>query len=70
MCDSENRNGQAWLSATRLEGICMHLVGWGKGVFTVRVICGSEKVGRRFQNSIGYATLIHCGWGSCYACSE
>ena len=29
--DSENRNGHAWLSATRLEGICMQLMGWGKG---------------------------------------
>ena len=32
ICDSENKNGHARLSATRWEGACMQLVGWERGV--------------------------------------
>ena len=56
--DSENKNGHAWLCATR----CMQLVGWGdKGYMykNVGVICGSY-VGRRLQNDNEHAILTNC----------
>ena len=57
ICDSDNKNRHAWWSATRL-------------FFTVGKYAALKKFEAGSKKSIGYAILKHCGWGSCYACSE
>ena len=66
ICDSENKNGHAWLSATRLEGICMQLVGWGgRGCLRLAWYAALKKLEGGSKTALGewLGELL-------YACSE
>ena len=62
ICDSENKNGHAWLSATSLEDACMELEGWGGAKGDRRwMATPKQHWGCNSEN---------CGWGSCYASNK